>query len=187
MGEMETAFRNASQIERNPRPSANDHVRRGSAIAKNVFTTEALAPSRQFDAYREYCAPVIEISPAPRSTSSFAASCEMWQLGCFAFRRIRTPAGRFERRDAQVRRDGLDHWVFNVVRHGKQHTRTASSELGTAAGELSVFSLAAAYQACRTDVDWLGLFVPRGIYPVIDASLNYNQHHALDNSLGVSS
>jgi AraC-like DNA-binding protein len=162
----------------------SEPLRANSVAARTVFTTGDLPPSKQFDAYREYCAPVIEISPNEGSGSGFDAVCEMWQLGRFGFRRIRTPAGSFGRSDAQVRRDGLDHWVFNVLRHGEQEARTTTGELRTGAGELSVFSLAGAYRARRTQVDWMGLFVPRGAFPAIDASLNHNHQQALDNSLG---
>src|SRR5690349_9986244 len=70
------------------RPPASDDPRSSSAIARNVFTTEGLAPSRQFDAYREHCAPVIEISPNEGANCGFDAFCEMWQLGHFGLRRI---------------------------------------------------------------------------------------------------
>ena len=176
--------RDASQAERDARARMSEPLRANSVAVRTVFTTGDLPPSKQFDAYREYCAPVIEISPNEGSGSGFDAVCEMWQLGRFGFRRIRTPAGSFGRSDAQVRRDGLDHWVFNVLRHGEQEARTTTGELRTGAGELSVFSLAGAYQARRTQVDWMGLFVPRGAFPAIDASLNHNHHQALDNSLG---
>jgi AraC-like DNA-binding protein len=139
---------------------------------------------KQFDAYRDYCAPVIEVSPNEGSSSSFNAICEMWQLGSFAFRRIRTPEGRFGRSALQVRRDGLDHWVLNVARYGEQEVSTTSSELRIGPGELSVFSLSGAYEARRTNVDWVGLFVPHGTFPAMDVSLSRNQHQALDNSLG---
>jgi AraC-like DNA-binding protein len=143
-----------------------------------------LPSDKQFDAYREYCAPVIEVLPSEGSSSGFNAFCEMWQFGSLAYRRIRTPAGRFGRSAAQVRRDGLDHWVFNVVRYGEQEARTTNGELRTGAGELSIFSLSGAYQARRSNVDWVGLFVPRGTFPALDISLDHNQHQVLDNSLG---
>jgi AraC-like DNA-binding protein len=108
----------------------------------------------------------------------------MWTFGPFAVRRIHTPAGHFARHAAQIRRDGLDHWVFNVVRRGEQEVRTESCSLKTGAGVLSVFSLAGAYEGRRTDVDWLGLFVPRGAFPAVDEALDHNEHLALDNSPG---
>jgi AraC-like DNA-binding protein len=154
-------------------------VARGAA-----FTTTGLPLSEQFDVYREFCAPVIDVFPNEGSCSGFEASCEMWVLGPFAVRRIHTPAGHFARHAAQIRRDGLDHWVFNVVRRGEQEARTTTSSLKTGAGVLSVFSLAGAYEARRTDVDWLGLFVPRGAIPAIDEALNHNEHRAMDNALG---
>jgi AraC-like DNA-binding protein len=49
---------------------------------------------------------------------------------------------------------------------------------------LSVFSLAGAYEARRTNVDWLGLFVPRGAFPAVDEALNHTEHRALDGTLG---
>ena len=105
-------------------------------------------------------------------------------LGRFALRRIHTPAGHLGRSAAQVQRDGLDHWVFNVVRHGRQEACSSASVLKTDANVLSVFSLAGAYKARRTSVDWLGLFIPRGAFPTIDTAFNHNQHLALDHPLG---
>ncbi len=149
-----------------------------------AFKTAGLPLSQQFDAYKEFCAPVIDVFPSEGSRSGFEASCEMWMLGPFAVRRIHTPAGHFARHAAQIRRDGLDHWVFNVVQRGEQEVRTETSSLKTAAGVLSVFSLAGAYEGRRTDVDWLGLFVPRGEFPAVDEALDHHEHLALDNSLG---
>lgn len=149
-----------------------------------AFTTAELPLSHQFDAYREFCAPVIDVSPIEGSCSPFEASCEMWHLGPFAVRRIQTPASHFARHAPQIRRDSLDHWVFNVVRRGEQEVRTDTCSLKTGAGVLSVFSLAGAYECCRTDLDWLGLFVPRGAVPAVDEALDHKEHLALNNAPG---
>ena len=155
-----------------------------AAIARVAFTTDGLPLSEQFDTYREYCAPVIDTLPGDEPRSGFGATCEMWMLGRLAFRRIQVPAGNFSRRAAGVRCDGLDHWVFNLARRGNQQARAARDTLRTGAGVLSVFSLAGAYDARRTNIDWLGLFVPLGAFPAIDAAFNHDQHVALDNPLG---
>ena len=174
----------AGGIDTRPSGPMNEAARSDAAIARVAFTTEGLPPSEQFDAYREYCAPVIDILPSAESRSSFDATCEMWMLGRLAFRRIHAPAGSFSRSAAQVRCDGLDHWVFNLARRGKQEAHVAAGTLRTGAGVLSVFSLAGAYDARRTDIDWLGLFVPRGTFPAIDAAFDHDRHVALDNPLG---
>jgi AraC-like DNA-binding protein len=155
-----------------------------AAIVSAVFATDGLPLSKQFDAYQEFCAPVIDVWPSEGSRSGFDASCEMWKFGRLALRRIHTPAGQFARSATQVQRDGLDHWVFNVIQDGTQEVRATSGSLKTGAGVLSVFSLAGPYHARRTNVDWLGLFVPRGFFPTIDASFNHNRHLALDHPLG---
>ena len=162
----------------------SEAARPDAAIAGVAFTTDGLPLSEQFDTYREYCAPVIDILPGDEPRSGFGATCEMWMLGRLAFRRIQVPAGNFSRRPGQLRCDGLDHWVFNLARRGNQEARAARGTLRTDAGVLSVFSLAGAYDAHRTDIDWLGLFVPRGAFPAIDAAFNHDQHAALDNPLG---
>jgi AraC-like DNA-binding protein len=172
-------------------PEGVPDVSRHEVLASNApiaraaaFTTAALPVAQQFDAYKEFCAPVIDVFPSEGSCSGFEASCEMWTLGPFAVRRVHVPGGHFARHAAQVRRDGLDHWVFNVVRRGGQEARTATSSLKTGAGILSVFSLAGPYEARRTDVDWLGLFVPRGAVPAIDNALNHREQRAVDDALG---
>ena len=148
------------------------------------FSTEDLPPSLQFDAYKTYCAPVIDIAPGETSRSGYGASCDMWTLGPLTLRRIQAPAATFARSAAQIRRDGLDHWVFNLTRQGRQEARTSGGTLCTDAGELSVFSLAGAYEARRTNVDWIGLFVPRGAFPAIDAAFRHDHHVCLDTPLG---
>jgi AraC-like DNA-binding protein len=153
-------------------------------ITRVAFTTNDLPPSEQFGAYHDYCAPVIDILPGETSRSGYGATCEMWMLGRLALRRIHAPAGNFSRGAAQVRVDGLDHWVFNFARHGRQEARGATGALRTGAGVVSVFSLAGAYDARRTNIGWLGLFVPRGAFPAIDAAFHHDRHVALDNPLG---
>jgi AraC-like DNA-binding protein len=108
----------------------------------------------------------------------------MWMLDRLAFRRIRVPAGNLARSAKQIRRDGLDHWVFNVALHGKIEAQTPTGTLTADANVLSVFSLGGAYEARRADIDWLGLFVPRGAFPAIDDVFSHHKQVALDNAPG---
>ena len=165
---------------------SSEEPRQSSGVnASATFSTEGLPSSQQFAAYREFCSPVIDIQWDESSSSGFSASCEMWTLKPFAVRRIRTSAGCFERSAAQVRRDSLDHWVFNLTRSGRQEARTSSGgELDTDAGALSLFSLAGPYSGRRTSVDWVGLFVPRGAFPAIDKAFDHREQTALRDSLG---
>jgi hypothetical protein len=174
----------ASAFEGGSGGLVSEAARPDAATARVAFTTDGLPLPEQFDTYREYCAPVIDILPGDEPRSGFGATCEMWMLGRLALRRIQVPAGNFSRRVAAVRCDGLDHSVFNLARRGNQEARAARGILRTGAGALSVFSLAGAYDARRTNIDWLGLFVPRGAFPAIDAALKHDQHVALDNPLG---
>ncbi len=154
-------------------------------VTSNVFaTTRGLPPSKQFDAYREFSAPVIDTAPGENAHLGFEASAEMWMLGRFVLRRLHVPASQFGRSAAQVRRDGLDHWVFNILRHGTQEAHTETSTLSTGADVLSVFSLAGPYRSRRSNVDWVGLFVPRGTSSAIDAAFDHRQQLAMDNPLG---
>jgi AraC-like DNA-binding protein len=148
------------------------------------FSTQDLPPAAQFDAYRGYCAPVIDILPGDQAEPCYEASCEMWTLGRLTLRRIRAPGATFVRRAAQIRHDGLDHWVFNLTRVGTQDVLSAGGGLRSDPGEVSVFSLAGAYEARRSSVEWLGLFVPRGACPAIDAAFHHDRHQSLDTPLG---
>jgi len=168
-------------LEQRKRPDARvaDHPALGAK-----FSTEDLPPAAQFDAYRGYCASVIDILPGDQTEPGYEASCEMWTLGRLTLRRIRAPGGTFARRAAQIRHDGLDHWVFNLTRVGTQDVLSAAGGLRSDPGEVSVFSLAGAYEARRSSVEWLGLFVPRGACPAIDAAFRHDQHQSLDTPLG---
>jgi AraC-like DNA-binding protein len=158
--------------------------RASDAAGRAIFSTHDLAPSKQFDAYQSYCSPVIEIALNDEARAGFDATCDMWTLGGLVLRHIRVPAGDFARTARQIRRDGLDHWVVNVARRGRQIARTAMDQLATDAGVPSVFSLAGPYQAQPTEIDWLGVFIPRGTVPALDAGLRHDRHILLDNSRG---
>ncbi|MBS0641341.1 MAG: helix-turn-helix domain-containing protein [Proteobacteria bacterium] len=167
------------QIER--AEAATAHHKSHSGI-RLTFSTDGLPPSQQFDAYQAHCAPVLDIAPTEHDQAGFSANCDMWTLGGLVLRRIRVPAGSFARSTAQVRRDNLDHWVFNVTISGRQIAQTAEDRLATDAGVPSIFSLAGAYTVQRTDIDWLGLFIPRGAIPALDAGLRHDQHTLLDDA-----
>lgn len=150
-----------------------------------AFTTALETPRRQFEAYRAQCAPVIELLPySDGETAAFLAQFEMWRLGPLALRRIVTPPGRFVRPAAQVRKDGLDHWVINVLQYGVEQVRTERADFCAKPSALSVFSLACANEVQRTNVDWIGLFVPRGTVPRLDRALDVASRLELDNAQG---
>lgn len=155
-----------------------------NATSPVTFSTEGLPLKEQFDVYREFCAPVIDISPCEEPRNGFSAACDMWFLGGLVLRHIRVSGGKFARNRKQLCRDGLDHWVFNVARSGKQAVKTSAHELSIDANVPSMFSLACAYDASRTDIDWLGLFIPRGVFPEIDVAFRHDQHVILNNPTG---
>ncbi len=165
-------------------PSGGAIAARGRGMPAGRFTTEHEPPRHQFDAYRSQIAPVVDLQRDDSATEGFDACFEMWRLGPMTLRRIRTPAGRFLRHAAQARRDGLDHWVINVLNAGEEAIASGERGFRGTPGVLNIFSLAAPSEVRRSAVDWTGLFVPRGLVPRLDASVHHLARVALDGAQG---
>lgn len=158
----------------------------GKAVrhAEAVFSTRAEAPCRQFDAYRSQCAPVVDVLPSDDAKAGYDARFEMWKLGAMAIRRISTPAGQFLRHPAQLRRDGLDHWVIGVLQSGQEDITSGDIDIRVGTNAPTVFSLAAPMEVRRTAVEWTGLFIPRGVVPKLDARFHHLDRVVIDNVQG---
>ncbi|WP_230168604.1 helix-turn-helix domain-containing protein [Roseomonas sp. CECT 9278] len=149
-----------------------------------AFSTEGLPPERQFAAWRDQCAALVEMIAPLSSGPGFAAAHQVWDLGGMALSRVRAPAATWRRTAAQIRRDSIDHWVIGISRGGEQVLRSANGCGTVPAGIPYGFSLNEPIEGRREDMDWIALFVSRDLFPerahAIDAAL----HAPLDGPLG---
>lgn len=118
------------------------------------FTTRDLDPAHQFEAYRAFCAPLIDLELSEYAASGYAVDCRAWDLGRLVFGDARLPGPPVERRWRHVTRDPLDHWCLVL---GTDPAPAAPRLLG-----LRVLARPFAWQACDTRVTTL--FIPRELF-----------------------
>jgi AraC-like DNA-binding protein len=84
-----------------------------------------------------------------------------------------------------VRGDGLDHWTLCMTLEGGRAFRFDREDrcVTIAPRRLSVISLDSPYQARRGRTDWLGLFIPRGHLPQLEARFQRLRERPLDDAM----
>lgn len=149
-----------------------------------AFSTEGLPPDRQFAAWRDQCASLVEMIAPLTAGPGFAAAHQVWDLGGMALSRVRAPAATWRRTAAQIRRDSIDHWVIGISRGGEQVLRSATACGTVPAGIPYAFSLNEPVEARRDDMDWIALFVSRDLFPERAPAIDAALHAPLDGPLG---
>jgi AraC-like DNA-binding protein len=176
-------------------------VRPGSAIAPRApasppvgggrrpltFSTRHLPPSHQFEAWHAAGAGTVEALAIAAPEAGFPAERRVWTLGPFALGVVQAPGVRLSRDAAQARRSGLDHWLISVTTRGVRRMRVGDDCVVLPPGITSIASLDAVFESDRTDIEWVGLYVPRDALPeistAIDASRDKPQVSAMQRIL----
>lgn len=156
---------------------------RGGVTAATFSTAEAAARDR-FDLWRSRFDSVNEIDAPPQARADFAAEASLWRLGPLVLAQTRAPARRISRSAAHCARDGIDHWVLRVTRTGSGVMRMAGGCAAFEPGSAHVGHLGAPYVEDRAASDWVGLFVPRGLHPDLDAGLDVRGPHLAQGPTG---
>jgi hypothetical protein len=148
-----------------------------------ITSTAGLPAAAQFKAWRERCAPVVEMIEPLGAGPGYRANCTTWKLGPFALSTVLAPAARYRRTRRQIRRDVLDHWAISVARRGTHSMLTEAGDSTARTGVPYIFSFANAFEGQCSGVDWLCLFVPRETFPelgpVIDRCLHLSRESGL--------
>jgi AraC-like DNA-binding protein len=158
-----------TQLSGPARVSAADRV----PLKPIAFSTLDLPAGEQFEAWREHCNAVVEITESLGPGPGFAARHRLWSFGHFALSAIEAPGFRFRRTRAHIRRDSMDLWQIHVPRTGSLRLRTETASVAVPTGVPHILSLDQVLDGDRTELDWLSLFVSRdafpGLGPTIDA------------------
>lgn len=159
---------------------------RHSSVQPVSFSTRELPVEEQFEAWREHCQSVVELTPV--SDAGYAASFRIWSFGHFALRSVLAPAFRFRRTPVQIRRDSLDLWQIMVLRRGSLRVQIEEGEFSVPAGVPHILSLDRPFAGECTDAEWFCLFVSRDAFPslgpTIDACRAAPLAHAMGELLG---
>jgi AraC-like DNA-binding protein len=128
-------------------------------------TTTDLPPHRQFDAWRDTNAGLVEYQRPPANPDSYEVTATTWRFGGLALMTAETPAGSYSRRASLLRRDGIDLWSFSMATHGHRVYRTGDQITKMRPGQLVLHSLAQPFDAARNESGWLHLYLPRDELP----------------------
>ncbi|PST26363.1 AraC family transcriptional regulator [Mesorhizobium plurifarium] len=129
-----------------------------STIPSTRFST------RQFDVWRESIAVVFDVERLPGDAgATFDASVDAFQLGEMVVTSASLGGQRYVRSPARVRRDGMDHFVFNLYRTGGWKAQTPRREFEGKAGQVSVLDLSSELISDEPNSSLVALFVPRSL------------------------
>jgi AraC-like DNA-binding protein len=119
-----------------------------------TFSTRTLAARDQFDAWRSFMAPAIELDVEGGRQSAFVAEQTVWDVGSLALTRATMPAAAPVRTWTHLRKNSLDHWCFVVV----------DGDTASAGRSLFFRSLGERFDGSARDTDVLSLYIPRELF-----------------------
>jgi len=162
-------------IEGIGKPSAPEASAAPSTL---VFSTHALPTAHQADAWRAGNAPSLDVR-FNEGALGFAAEREVISFGPFVMTRVVADSATAIRTRHHVRRDGLDHWCFNLTVRGDRRFRWDRGDrcLSVPAGQLHVQALDEAYWGFREHTEWIGVFFARDSLPGLSVHLDATRDH----------
>ncbi|WP_137124309.1 helix-turn-helix domain-containing protein [Roseomonas sp. HF4] len=154
------------------------------AVRPVVFSTKGLPASQQFEAWREQCAPVLDMEPMPGQQDGYAAMHRVWKLGAMALSHVHAAPARFHRSARHIRRDSIDHWIISYVRTGSQTIRAGTSVTATSPRSPHILAMHEPLEGQRETVEWLALFVSRDLFPELAPMIDAATGRPIDGALG---
>lgn len=116
----------------------------------------------RFEVWRGSIAVVFDVEPpVDEAATPFGAVVDAFQLGDMVVAEAHLGDQRYVRSAARARRDGMDHFVFNLYRTGGWKARTEHGAFKGTAGQVSVLDLSRDLISDEPASDLVTLFVPR--------------------------
>ena len=98
-------------------------------MTPDIFATQFLRRRDQFEVWREWYSPVLDVLPRHSPGEEFSAEIHLWKLGGLAMSRTIAPPVNVVRAKSNLRRDPVDHWVISYCARGAHLAQTAGAEL----------------------------------------------------------
>lgn len=157
-------------------------------MTPTLFSTEDFSPAQQFDAWREWFSPVLDIRRPPTAHGEFRATNRVWNLGGLVVSSVSAPPVVVTRGRGNIARDPVDHWVISFCKHGETTIQTNDALLKASRGVPYVWSLGDNSESERSHTERIQIHVPRdmfkGIAPVLDAARGMTISSSLGGILG---
>ena len=149
-----------------------------------TFSTRALRPQDQLEAWREWYSSVFEVTPKDQAGDGFASEIRLWNLGGLAMTRTIAPSIHVLRTKGHLKRDPVDHWVISYCARGAHLAKTADTELEVPARTPYLWSLGQEFLHERTHVDRAQFLMARDAFRDIGHLLDAASGSLLNTPLG---
>jgi len=153
-------------------------------MTPDSFSTQALRPRDQLEAWREWYSSVFEVIPKDAMGDGFPGETRLWTLGGLVMSRTTAPPARVVRSKGHLRHDPADHWVISYCLRGAFSAKMSDTEVEVPARVPFLWTLRQELLYERTHVDWVQFFLARDAFrdiaPLLDAAIG----STLDTPLG---
>ena len=156
----------------------------GRTMTPETFTTQALRPRDQLEAWREWYRPVFDVVPKNAHCDEFPAETHVWRLGGLAMSRTSAPPLDVVRTKGHLRHDPVDHWIISYCARGAHSAVTAGSVLEVPARVPYLWSLGQEFLHERTHTDRVQFILARDAFQEIAPLLDAACGSTLDTPLG---
>lgn len=146
------------------------------------FSTKLLPPEDQFDAWRTFSAPVIDVS-LPSGQKSFAAEQTIWTFGNFVLSIATMPEGCI-RAWKHLKKAPLDHWCLVIPEPPIAAFPDRSFHFNPGPRQLHFRSLGRPFEGTASDSSVLSLFIPRNTFDGMAAMIDQAPATIADTGMG---
>ena len=134
----------------------------GQLLPVAEFTTDLLPPHLRYDAWRNLVCTVFDsVPPDDRAGLNLTASVSSVHFGQALLSHAKADAQHFRRTRRLIAKEGLDHYLIQVYRHGICDGTYGEVQNTVRPGDVKIIDLAQPFSTFNTDFDNTTLTLPR--------------------------
>jgi AraC-like DNA-binding protein len=154
-------------------------------MTPEVFATQPLPVRDQYDGWRNWCLPLLDVTSRHPLSDGFGAENRVWKLDDgLLVARLAAPAARIVRSPRLIRHSPADHWVITDVVHGTTSIETPRGTIEVQEGRSYIWSLGQLSTTERSEIDRVDLLLSRDTFRDIAPLLDAATGSVLDTPLG---
>jgi AraC-like DNA-binding protein len=144
-------------------------------MMSEVFTTQPLPARDQYEGWRGWCLPLLDVTSRLPMSGGFQAENRVWKLDDgLLMAQLAAPAARTVRSPRLIRHSPVDHWVITHLLHGTASIETPRGTIEVQEGQSYIWSLGQVTTTKRSKVDRVDLLLSRDTFrdtaPLLDAA-----------------
>jgi len=154
-----------------------------------VFDTRALPVRDQYEGWRAWSLPLLDVTSQKTVSEGFCAENRVWKLDDgLLVTQVTAPTSRSVRSPRLIRHLPVDHWVVTKLLRGTTSIETSRGTIEVQAGQSYVWSLGQISSSERSEIERVDLLLSRDTFrdiaPLLDAASGSVLGVPLDRFLG---